>query len=437
MGFRFRKRIKILPGLNLNLGLRGVSVSAGVPGLRFNLSKKGMSRTIGIPGTGLYHTERLSASPRRQTRKASTLSPVIKVVNLQELKTAAQTPGSVIRNLETGRKASATQIQAEIRRLENAQASAQAKQQIAHEEAQLEDLLNYWKDMPSIPSWDQYCEALNPLAFQTHLMAPTEPNQVTSQANHWTACQSEIGSKFPYKFLPRFIYKNVVQKRFDSTWEDSWNNNYSQYIAAVNRYNENISDEYSEWESTETTRTQFLHKMMSGELEAIIDGAEATIEAINFPFETECEIYTGDPLVLFLHLDLPEIEDVIPAHKKEVLKNGSIKEKKMAVKDRNEMYARLVLGHSVFVAASICSAVPYPQHVQISAYTQRARKKQSDPIDTYVFDLPLTRQSLADFDADKQDIIDFVTNQSPVMDLDDSFKLQAVEKPNWLSCIDT
>lgn len=57
MGFRFRRSIKILPGVRLNFSKSGVSTSIGVPGATVNLSKKGTRTTVGVPGTGVSYTE--------------------------------------------------------------------------------------------------------------------------------------------------------------------------------------------------------------------------------------------------------------------------------------------------------------------------------------------------------------------------------------------
>ncbi len=53
MGLRFRQRIKIFPGVYLNIGKNGISLSFGTKGLSYNIGKKGVRRTIGIPGTGI------------------------------------------------------------------------------------------------------------------------------------------------------------------------------------------------------------------------------------------------------------------------------------------------------------------------------------------------------------------------------------------------
>lgn len=57
MGFRFRKNIKLAPGVRLNVSKKGVSsVSIGRGGARVNIGKKGTRSTIGIPKTGLSYS---------------------------------------------------------------------------------------------------------------------------------------------------------------------------------------------------------------------------------------------------------------------------------------------------------------------------------------------------------------------------------------------
>jgi len=60
MGFRFRKTIKLFPGVKLNLSKSGISTSIGGPGATINISKRGTRGTVGIPGTGVSYSENLS-----------------------------------------------------------------------------------------------------------------------------------------------------------------------------------------------------------------------------------------------------------------------------------------------------------------------------------------------------------------------------------------
>jgi Protein of unknown function (DUF4236) len=54
MGLRFQRRIKVFPGLTINLSKSGVGFSAGVRGLHAGIDAKGRRYTsAGLPGTGL------------------------------------------------------------------------------------------------------------------------------------------------------------------------------------------------------------------------------------------------------------------------------------------------------------------------------------------------------------------------------------------------
>ena len=57
MGFRFRRSIRILPGVTLNVGKKSGSISLGGRGARITIGPKGTRKTVGIPGTGLSYTE--------------------------------------------------------------------------------------------------------------------------------------------------------------------------------------------------------------------------------------------------------------------------------------------------------------------------------------------------------------------------------------------
>ena len=65
MGLKFRKSIKLAPGVKLHLTGKGISsVSLGKNGAKVNISKKGTRSTVGIPGSGLSYS---SYSPRKKT----------------------------------------------------------------------------------------------------------------------------------------------------------------------------------------------------------------------------------------------------------------------------------------------------------------------------------------------------------------------------------
>lgn len=72
MGWRFRKSVKIAPGVRVNFGKKSTSVSFGGKGFRTTYSSTGRKTTsFGIPGTGLSYSKSTSTKKRSPARKSS------------------------------------------------------------------------------------------------------------------------------------------------------------------------------------------------------------------------------------------------------------------------------------------------------------------------------------------------------------------------------
>ena len=68
MGLRYRKQIKLLPGVKLNISKSGVSTSVGRPGATMNVSRRGTRATVGIPGSGLSYSTQVTSRAKRAKR---------------------------------------------------------------------------------------------------------------------------------------------------------------------------------------------------------------------------------------------------------------------------------------------------------------------------------------------------------------------------------
>ena len=63
MGLRFQRRIKIFPGVYINLSKSGISASVGGKGATINMGSTGRRMvTLGVPGTGLSYRVPLSGT---------------------------------------------------------------------------------------------------------------------------------------------------------------------------------------------------------------------------------------------------------------------------------------------------------------------------------------------------------------------------------------
>jgi hypothetical protein len=60
MGFRFRRSIRLAPGLRVNLSKSGPSLNVGRRNSTVNFGPRGTRLTVGLPGTGISYSTKLS-----------------------------------------------------------------------------------------------------------------------------------------------------------------------------------------------------------------------------------------------------------------------------------------------------------------------------------------------------------------------------------------
>lgn len=80
MSWSYRKRIKIIPGVRLNISRKGISTTIGVKGASVNFSADGTYLNTGIPALGIYNRQKISPgkgpSPAHTMPDVATIDPV-------------------------------------------------------------------------------------------------------------------------------------------------------------------------------------------------------------------------------------------------------------------------------------------------------------------------------------------------------------------------
>jgi len=77
MSFRFWRRIKVAPGMTVNLSKSGGSLSLGPRGAKITRGFRGDRATIGIPGTGLFYTSKLANEESARSERSSSSAAAI------------------------------------------------------------------------------------------------------------------------------------------------------------------------------------------------------------------------------------------------------------------------------------------------------------------------------------------------------------------------
>lgn len=71
MAFKFRRTLKIAPGLRLNLTHRGVSARVGTKGAGYTVNANGSQHiSAGVPGSGI-HVSKQVTPPRKRKKKSA------------------------------------------------------------------------------------------------------------------------------------------------------------------------------------------------------------------------------------------------------------------------------------------------------------------------------------------------------------------------------
>lgn len=78
MAFRFWRRIRLAPGVTLNLSKSGGSLSFGPRGAKYTIGRRGRRATMGIPGTGLFYTVH---DDRRRSSDRALESPTVPIAD--------------------------------------------------------------------------------------------------------------------------------------------------------------------------------------------------------------------------------------------------------------------------------------------------------------------------------------------------------------------
>ncbi len=84
MSLRFWRRIKIAPGLTLNLSKTSGSLSFGPRGAKYTIGSRGQRATLGLPGSGLFYTTTLNSNRRSRSRNKNSSRDAAPTVDIRD-----------------------------------------------------------------------------------------------------------------------------------------------------------------------------------------------------------------------------------------------------------------------------------------------------------------------------------------------------------------
>jgi hypothetical protein len=384
VALRFRKSVKILPGVRVNFGLKGTSLSVGARGASISIGKQGIYSNVSIPGTGISFREKLSNNSRNER--------ALKQQRLSEQSEQVQTTVGVILSLlddgnitykdENGNlldKKIVTKIwqqQADVVKnwLENQTEKINDMDLITtihydmpkpYNEPQLEEL-EFDKEKPSEPQKKE----VNKPSFLKSLFFPISKQKYQADLENTEIDFQEQTEQYQINM---------------QTWENEKN----EFKKDQNELKANFSNLIR---TNINTMSEYLEKVLQG-----LDWARETLVSYDINNSTN---------TVYIDIDLPEIED-IPQRTASIGATG----KKLNIKNKTDKQLRLEYSthiHAIAlrVAAYTFATLPSINLIVISGYSQRLDKATAHTNEEYLYSVKFNKSDFSKLNFEKIELID-------------------------------
>lgn len=369
MSLRFRKSIKILPGVRVNIGLKGASLNVGPRGASVSIGKQGAYTNALIPGTGISFREKVSNNSRSERALTQQRLTEQNQTTTQSVVLDLLYDGTIIYRDKYGNfldKKLITQIWQ--------QQSYGVRNWLENETDKINNMdlittIHY--DMPK-----PYNEPeLEELEFDEE--KPNEPKRI------------EVKKPSFFKSLFFSSVKQKYQENIEKAEQDFINES-KKY---QNKLQHELKANFSNLIKTDIdTMSEYLEKVLQG-----LDWARETLVSydINSSLNTVC-----------IDINLPEIED-IPQKIATIASTG----KKLNIKNKTEKQLRLEYSthiHAIAlrVAAYTFATLPSIDIVLISGYSQRVDKATAQINDEYLYSVKFNKSTFSKLNFEKIELID-------------------------------
>lgn len=419
MALRFRKSVKLFPGVRVNFGMRGASLNVGPRGASVSISNRGTYGNVSIPGTGLSFRSRLDNSVTKssltahQQRYQKMLEKEQAIQNrasaLSQVTLSLQEDGSFIAKNSHGDNLSSY----DMRLLWDQHADNVRKWLQEHADeinGDVELITDIHFDTPSPFSYPE-CPKL-----QFDAVEPEKPEPIKSYPRPSKPDYPKLG------IFRRLLRKNVDdhKKRIAlidqnylnelKNWQDAEDLNKAQYLNMVNEWKQNLAKWEAAYKNHQESQINFekeFPQLLRKDTDLMEEILQFAFNSLVWPRETNVSFLINDQgESIWIDVDLPEIED-LPQRIASIAANG----RKLLIKPKpkthlQRQYARHVHGIIFRLAGTVFASLPAAKTAIISGYSQRLRNETGHIEDEYLLSVIFTRENIESLNFDNLSAID-------------------------------
>ena len=364
MSMRFRKSIKLAPGLRLNVSKSGTSWSVGPRGASVSFGNRGAFASAGIPGTGLSFREKLGASSTARQGPPSSQAT-------QQIQVGLSDDGKVTLRDSDGNSLPSS-MEARVR-----------QQQGNHIRAWLEGYCEHWN------------QGIDEI-LQLHLATPSPATRLSFQRRSFEASKPSRPDERELGLLDRLSGRR--RSRVET-----------QNAEVAKAYEKGLA----EWNARKAAHDEHeagRQREFEGRLEnvAVMESfLEQHLAGIEWPRETLVSYSIEDNgACVALDVDLPEVENM-PRDQARVASRGF----EILVKEKTDTQVRkeyMTHIHAIGfrLVGEVFVALPTAQTIVCSGYSQRPDPASGNIRDEYLYSVRVTREAWSSISFDNLKAID-------------------------------
>jgi hypothetical protein len=361
MGLRFRRSVKIMPGVRLNFSAQGMSTTIGPRGSNVNLGSRGAFLNVGLLGTGLSYRSRLTGTAAEPAQGAA--EPLY-VSRRSVSRSRKQEEREVLRDL--------------------------ARDLHADREAKLEALRGVLRSRSTeTVDWlDEYGSLgpYQPQPFVPPLQAITADQilQEVGQANPlkpWIisalaalACAAlapQLWLRIPALALAIYFGLQAYQlgrKRPQVAAEllKAREEEHARNVeAAKSEHEREEAIRADRHDQEEALRTRVREAVVTEDAEILATVLEVELSYEDLPVPVDFDLEFDGIRRVQLEVALPTM-DAIPLTVSSVTKTGKFSERKMAQRDRVDLYKDVCAGLALRLVHEVLRVLPFVEHVRLA-----------------------------------------------------------------------
>ena len=441
---RFRKRVKIAKGLNLNVSKSGLSLSAGGKGLSTTVGTKGAYVNYGIPGTGVYNRKKLSISSKNKNNRQNVRGEQFEIqfkrenppsgrinsnymfikhillkmndggeIEILDLNDNAIIDQSLLRKIK---KSQGFKEQAEVLKLN-------FLKEINDKNELFINIHHLTPNLKSEKDWLDEYNSLKSTSYVERIFDIQPPVLDKSKQKLEEITKNEV------KSLLFWTNKNKREKYIEENLHifhqkemDKWQNSKDKFLLEDIQRKTEIETNNKE---IENLKFKIQNEILTGNPDYINQEMDNILSSLELPIEFSINFECLESDKVKLNIDLPMIED-LPDKQANLLKSGKLSIKQKTKKQIHQDYAKCIHGLAFFFGGIIFNISPKIDSIETNGYIQGLSSKTGNIEDQKLFFVEFNREKFSKLDVQKLDPIIGLENFNHNRKLLKSFEMKSI-----------